>query len=105
MPRSDRHAYYDLRQRRALQRLPGAGATGTSVARTFSATITGNGAITSFIVTHNFGTRDVDVTVYLNSGLFQEVIPTKQHTSVNAVTIVFGVAPGAGVTHRVVVQG
>lgn len=65
----------------------------------------GDGSATSFTVTHNLNTRDVQVSVYENSGSFREVIVEIQHTSVNAVTVVFdtGNAPAAN-AYRVLVR-
>jgi len=65
----------------------------------------GDGSATSFTVTHNLNTRDVQVSVYENAGSFREVIVEIQHTSVNAVTIVFdtGNAPAAN-AYRVLVR-
>ena len=61
-------------------------------------------AATSTTVTHNLNTRDVDVTVYLNSGTYDEVDCDIQRTSVNVVTVLFAVAPAAG-AYRIVVMG
>lgn len=62
----------------------------------------GDGASTSFVVTHNLGTLDVQVYVYENGGTKREVIVEKQHTSTNSVTIVFD-AIAASNAYRVVV--
>lgn len=69
--------------------------------KTFAATI-GDGTATSYAVTHNFNTRDVQVQAWETSGLFREVFVQKQLTSVNAVTIVFSSAPAAGAIRIVV---
>lgn len=53
----------------------------------------GDGSATSYVVTHNFNTRDVLVEVYRNSGNFDSVLCEVQRTSVNAVTLVFDTAP------------
>ena len=63
----------------------------------------GDGAATSYIVTHNLNTRDVIVTVYDNSSPYAEVITDVAHTSVNTVTIAFSVAPTSN-QYRVVVH-
>ncbi len=60
--------------------------------RRFEASI-GDGSATSYTVTHNFNTRDVQVHVYRNSGNYDEVITDIEHTSVNSVTIKFAAAP------------
>ena len=64
----------------------------------------GDGTATSYTVTHNLGTRDVQVTVYDNSSPYAEVICDVQHTSTTAVTLLFSVAPTSN-QYRVVVQG
>lgn len=53
----------------------------------------GDGSSTSYTVTHNLNTYDVDVTVCLNSGTRDDVQVTVQRASVNAVTILFSAAP------------
>ena len=69
----------------------------------FTQTI-GDGSATSYAVTHNLGTRDVTVAVYLNSGTYDEVIADVQRTSTNVVTIIFSSAPASN-AYRVVVLG
>jgi phage-related tail fiber protein len=64
----------------------------------------GNGAATSFVLTHNLNTRDVQVNVYLNSGTYEQVVADVEHTSVNTVTVRTAVAPTAN-QYRVVVIG
>ena len=64
----------------------------------------GDGAATSYVITHNLGTQDVEVTVYTNSGVFDEIECDIQHTSTNTVTLLFSVAPTAS-QYRVVVMG
>jgi hypothetical protein len=56
----------------------------------------GDGTATQFTLTHNFNTRDVDVTVRRNSGNYDEVIVDKEALTVNTVRITFGAAPAAG---------
>jgi len=63
----------------------------------------GDGAATSYTVTHNLNTRDVIVTVYDNSAPYAEVITDVAHTTVNTVTIAFSVAPTSN-QYRVVVH-
>lgn len=64
----------------------------------------GDGSATSFVLTHNFNTRDVLISVFPNSGQYDDIIADFQRTSVNAVTVVFGSAPAAN-AYRVVVMG
>lgn len=63
----------------------------------------GDGSNTSYNVTHNFNTRDIKVTVYRNSGDYDEVITTVRHTTVNAVTVIFAAAPAPNAFRVVVV--
>lgn len=63
----------------------------------------GDGSATSYVVTHNFNTRDVNVMVFRNSGNYDDVIVEIQRTSVNAVTLVFDTAPAAN-AYRVLVR-
>ena len=63
----------------------------------------GDGAATSYVVTHNLNTRDVEVDVYRNSGNFDTVLAEVQRTSLNAVTVLFDVAPTAA-AFRVLVR-
>lgn len=60
-----------------------------------NATNIGDGSATSIVVTHNLGTRDVDVTVYRNSGNYDEVLVECQRTSINTITLIFDTAPAA----------
>lgn len=55
----------------------------------------GDGAATSYVITHNFNTRDLIVEVYRNSGNFDTVLAEIQRTSVNALTILTDTAPAA----------
>jgi len=59
---------------------------------TFAANV-GDGVNVSYVITHNLGTRDVDVTVYRNATPFDEVIVDVQHTSTNTITLGFTTAP------------
>lgn len=77
-------------------------ATSVYATKKFNANI-GDGSATSYTVTHNFGTRDVTVEVYRNSGNFDTVLVEIQRTSVNAVTIVFDTAPATN-AYRVMVR-
>lgn len=53
----------------------------------------GDGSATSYTVTHNFNTRNVQVSVFYNSGNYDDVLVDVQRSSVNAVTIIFSTAP------------
>ena len=76
----------------------------TSVVVTKYAANVGDGSNTSYTITHNLNTKDVQVTVYDNSSPYAEVICDVQHTSTTAVTLLFSVAPTSN-QYRVVVQG
>lgn len=56
-------------------------------------TTIGDGTATSFTITHNLGSDDVDVYVRESGGLKREIMVEKQHTSTNSVTLVWDVAP------------
>lgn len=68
------------------------------------ATSVGDGTNTTYTVTHNLGTKDVQVTVYDNSSPYAEVVVDVQHTSTTAIAVLFSVAPTSN-QYRVVVQG
>jgi hypothetical protein len=72
------------------------------VVRKYAANI-GDGATTSFAITHSLNTLDVTVGVYTLSG-GAEVECDIVHTSANIVTLTFAVAPTAA-QYRVVVHG
>jgi hypothetical protein len=63
----------------------------------------GDGAATSYTVTHNLNTRDVIVSVYESSGSYAEVICDVNHATANTITLLFSVAPTSN-QYRVVVH-
>ena len=67
------------------------------------ATDFGDGAATSYTITHNLGTRDVIVSVYDNSSPYAEVICDVAHSTTNTVTLATSVAPTSN-QYRVVVH-
>ena len=73
------------------------------VVRKYAADV-GDGAATSYTVTHSLNTRDVTVAVYDNSSPYAEVICDVNHTSTSAITVAFSVAPTSN-QYRVVVHG
>lgn len=75
----------------------------TSVTARHVAASIGNGSATSIAVTHNFGTKDVSVTVRRNSDDTM-VLTDWTATDTNTVTVTFAVAPTAS-EFRVVVIG
>lgn len=76
---------------------------GAKVALIYTASI-GDGAATSYTVTHNLGSKDVGVTIYDNASPYAEVFADVEHTSTSAVTVKFAVAPTSN-KYRVVVFG
>lgn len=79
-------------------------AVDTSVVVRKYATAFGDGAATSYVITHSLGTQDVTVAVYTNSGVYDEIECDVQHTSTNTITLLFSVAPTSN-QYRVVVHG
>lgn len=73
------------------------------VVRKYAANV-GDGTATSYTISHNLGTKDVQVTVYDNSAPYAEVVCDVQHSTTSAVTLLFSVAPTSN-QYRVVVQG
>lgn len=67
-------------------------ATWSGRSRKLSADV-GDGSATQYTVTHNFGTRDVHVEVYRNSGSFDSVGCDVERSSTNAVVVRFASAP------------
>lgn len=64
----------------------------------------GDGSATSYTLTHNFNTRDVTVELYSNGGNYDTVECEVRRSSVNAVQLLFAVAP-ANNAYNVVVLG
>lgn len=75
--------------------IPGAGAG-------FAADI-GNGSSTTFTLTHNLGTKDVLVQIFENGSPYSQIDAEIRRTTVNAVDVVFSVAPTTN-QYRVVVE-
>lgn len=72
------------------------------VPRLYAVNVTGGA--TSEVITHNLGTRDVHVTVYLLAGTFAEEEFTVERTSTNTITLRSAITIPA-TTYRVVVHG
>lgn len=66
-------------------------------------TFVGDGSATSYVITHNLNSRDVEVGVYRNSGNYDTVLVEIQRTSVNSITLLFDTAPAAN-AYRVMVR-
>ena len=64
----------------------------------------GDGAATSYAVTHSLATRDLSVHVYENASPYAQVEADVEHTDSNNLTVKFSVAPTSN-QYRVVVVG
>jgi hypothetical protein len=64
----------------------------------------GDGAATSYTVTHNLGTKDVTIHVYDNGSPYAQVETDVEHAGSNTATIKFATAPTAD-QYRVVIVG
>lgn len=64
----------------------------------------GDGSATQYTVTHNLGTRDVDVAVYRNAAPYDTVLCDIERDTTNSCVIRFAAAPSAN-QFRVVVVG
>jgi hypothetical protein len=67
------------------------------------ATNVGDGASTSYTITHNLATRDVIVSLYDNASPYAEVMADVEHSTTNTITLLFSVAPTTD-KYRVVVH-
>lgn len=77
-------------------------ATYTNRAKRYSTNV-GDGAATSYTITHNLGTRDVIVQLVENAGSYRAVLVESRATTTNTVTLVFDTAPTSN-QYRVVVH-
>jgi hypothetical protein len=64
----------------------------------------GDGAATSYTITHNLGTLDITFALYAKASPFAEADCDVQHTSTNAITLIFASAPTSA-QYRAVVHG
>ena len=64
--------------------------------------LVGDGSNTSYTLTHNLGTRDLQVSVYRNSGNYDEVMVETRMTSTSQVTLVFSSAPAVDAFRAVI---
>lgn len=81
------------------------GATFYDMVRKVSLDVTGDSATSSFALTHNLNTRDVQVEVYDAASPYDTVETDIERTGLNSVTIKFATAPGIGTNYRVVIVG
>ncbi len=72
-------------------------------AKTFSQDV-GDASATVIVVTHNLNTRDVQIAVRMTGSPYTEVMVENEATSLNTVTLRFGVAPTLA-QYRVTIQG
>lgn len=79
-------------------------AVDTAVVSRHVAANVGDGSATQIDVTHNLGTYDVSVTLFVNSGSREDVDPDVSRPDTNTVRLNFAGAPSSG-QYRVVVQG
>ena len=73
--------------------------------RKVSSDITGNSSTSSFTITHNLGTRDIQVQVYDAASPHDTVEVDIERSTTNAVIVRFASAPATGVNYRVVIVG
>jgi hypothetical protein len=64
----------------------------------------GDGTLTSIVVNHALGTRDVTVHIYDNASPYAQVEADVEHTDTNNITVKFAVAPTSN-QYRVVIVG
>ena len=76
---------------------------GAGTVQTYSTSI-GDGTATSYVVTHNFNTRDISVTVAETATPWATIGAEVQRTTVNTVTVLFSTPPTTN-QFRVTVQG
>lgn len=85
-----------------------ASAAGTTVARKYTTTITGAGTAGAFTITHNLGTRLVQVQVYdadLSSASGNLIGVDITSATTNTVTVTYGSSTPGASTHTVIVIG
>lgn len=92
----------DARTNLAAGGTQGSGVSTPSLTRKVSKTI-GNGADTSFVIQHGFGTREVLIQVY-DSATYDTVIADTVRTDTNNVTVQFSSAPSSN-AYQVVIIG
>lgn len=81
------------------------GANYHSIVRKYSEDITGNAVTTAFTITHNLGSRDVQIQVYDAASPYDTVEVDVERTNTTTATIRFASAPAVGTNYRAVVVG
>jgi hypothetical protein len=92
----------DMAEPYVVSLLPDVVGVGGSSAPGFAATI-GDGVATSYVVTHNLGTRDILPRCREVSAPYAFVEPTFSATTTDTLTVTFGVAPATN-SRRVIVK-
>ena len=76
-----------------------------SVVRKHSEDISGNSFTTAFTITHNLGSRDVQIQVYDAASPYDTVEVDVERTNTTTATVRFASAPAVGTNYRAVVVG
>lgn len=76
-----------------------------SIVRKHSEDISGNAVTTAFTITHNLGSRDVQIQVYDAASPYDTVEVDVERTNTTTATIRFASAPAVGTNYRAVVVG
>lgn len=76
-----------------------------AIARKHTGDVTGDSSATSFSITHNLGSREVQVQVYDAASPYDTVEVDVERTSTSAVTVRFATAPITGTNYKVVIVG
>lgn len=81
------------------------GSTFYSMVRKVSGDITGDSSTTAFTITHNLGTREVQVQVYDAASPYDTVEVDIERSTTNAIVVRFVSAPTTGVNYKAVIVG
>lgn len=79
--------------------------SGTGTVNKYTTTITGTGALSSFVITHNLNTSFVVPFISDTATPYGQVFAEVQVTSANSITLLFGAALANGVVYNVTVLG
>lgn len=79
--------------------------SGTGTVNKYTTTITGDGSTTSFVVNHGLNTSFIVPFIAESSTPFGQMFVETRVTTVNSITLVFGIAPIAGKSYNVTVVG
>jgi hypothetical protein len=81
------------------------GSTFYNMVRKVSSDITGDSTTSSFTITHNLGTREVQVQVYDAASPYDTVEVDVERSTTNAIVVRFASAPITGVNYKAVIVG